>query len=512
MNIAFILPGFPFAGGFRRGYRLFFGLVMALLLSGPLYGENGTSPSSGKGDSEEKQNASLGFLWSGSWENEGNLVNRGDLKLHIPWQDLGLRAQVTDKRPANFNLSDFSVFLEELGQGNTSPGGGLYHGPSGSRVLYGILDEWGLPARVRNPWIRAVPLTEAHNPSLGDLKTEPSSTKSPETYLYLGLPRLGPFSFFGSLLLDEGLNPSAGGGLTARFDGKTSLGLEGFYTEKKLPPGKASAWFSRSPPLPERDFRLYALALVFNSPFFGAASDWAYSETFAYGRDLYGNAALRLGDRPWRLSLAADGAGGLYVGRDGSTPGAGFRLAGRLEGRGKGSSLFRLSTTLRAPGPGEPFDRSSSVIYYRFPVSAGNSPLSFSGISLTLNRNSQDREKIQDSFEAVLRFNAGPLRPVFKGALTGLTAAEETPLFFPCPDSPYLFESAWAAGELSYTLGFFQFKTKLGYTVKTERAPVWDAAFSAAIRGKWGRFSLKVESPEFPDAWTWELSWRVEKK
>jgi hypothetical protein len=453
---------------------------------------------------------SADFLWSGSWEEGKSLINRGDIRLHA----LGftLRGQLIDKRPAAF----WERFPEP---GNTALSGGLYHDGTGSRLLYGIVDEAGLAARIRNPWGRSVPYVEAHRPSLGDLKTEPSSTKTAGTYLYLGSPRLGMFRGFASVLLDSGLNPGITGGLDAQLDKKTNLRLEGFYTGRELPPRTASAWFSETPPLPERDFGLSALNLTVTSPVISAAADAAWSETFAYGRGLYGNLALRFDHKPWRLSLAADAAGDRYVDRDGAGVGAGFRTAGTFEWRGQRTSLFRVSTTLRSPGLGEPFDRGNGVFYYRFPQAAkgktAGNVVDIRRVSLTLNRNAADRAKILDSAEGVLGVKMGPVQTFLQGTLTGKTTAPDdaaAPFPYPVPTASWDFYSLKISGELSYAFSRFQFKAKMGHTNQAEKAPVWDTAFNGSVRGKPGRFSLEIASPDFPNTWTCTLSWRLERK
>ncbi|MDR2370224.1 MAG: hypothetical protein LBD71_01990, partial [Treponema sp.] len=130
-------------------------------------------------------------LWTGSWEHGGNLVNRGDVRLFLPCM-FSLRAQAIDSRPDDPGRTGFQPagFGESGKNGLTSFSGGLYHKPTGSRLLLGILDEWGLPARIRNPWIRSLPFAENHSRSMADLKTEISSTKDAEAYLYLGSPQL----------------------------------------------------------------------------------------------------------------------------------------------------------------------------------------------------------------------------------------------------------------------------------------------------------------------------------
>ncbi|MDR2393909.1 MAG: hypothetical protein LBD93_07125 [Treponema sp.] len=460
----------------------------------------------GIGAQTSKPLFSWDLLWAGSldasFEGKGTLVNRGDIRLHIPWQNLTLRTQLIGKT---------SVALEEgWDLDSISGAGGIYHKPSGSRLLYGILDVWGLSARIRRPWGRALPLVEYRKPSLGDLKTEPSSTKEPEAYLYLRSPYLGIWRGFVLANIAPDLGKDAiqlgfSGGVEAQFDKKRTFQVEGFYTGKELASRNTEAWFSLSPPLPERKLHLYALGLVYTGPFLGIASDWAYSDTFAYGKDLYGNLGIRLGKRPWRLSLAADGAGSRYVGSDGFAGGAGFRVGGRLEYYGKGSRFFRLGTTLGAGTVGGPFERSSNLIYYRFPADFCIGFLSFSRISLKLTRNAEDVSKVTDRYEALLGLALGPLGWVVSGSLTGIAAASEQPWPFPIQKIPLELPFAALSGELSYRIGMLQLRAKLGYTSR-----LWETSLHAFIRGKLGRCSLKIASPDLPTSWTYTLTWRLE--
>jgi hypothetical protein len=495
------------------------------------------------------------LLWSGSWEGKtpaapGNLIDRGDLRLSLLRYGLTLRAQMVDKRPGDFS----SLPWKNPEAGSTVFSGGFYHRDTGSRILYGVLDEWGLPARLRNPWIRAVPFPEYHKPSGADLKNEPSSTGEPEGYLYLGSPQWGPLRIFGSARIDTvpgldpapGLGPGLGGGVDLRLRRKTDLRLEGFFTEKTLPPRKSGAWFSADPPLPERDFRLYGLGILFSSPFFVLSGDGAVSETFAFGRDLYANLGLRAGDKPWRLSLAADGAGKWYIGRDGSAPGPGFRGAGKLEWYGRRGSLFRLGTSLRAREWGENFYRSSTTLYYRFPgrpaakkktdaAFLDDFPLGISRLSLSAERNAADLRKVTDSLDASLGLALYPVEAVSRGSPRrmpvwktplhlslsfsldgsfshGEAALGELPPPYPVPAGPYRFESVKGSGELSWSPGVFQFRTKLGYGVKNGKEEVWEGSAGAALRFRPGRLSVKVASPDFPGKWVYTITWRVEKK
>lgn len=463
-----------------------------------------------------KPGFSWDLLWAGSWNEGGTLVNRGDLRLHIPWQNLSLRTQLIGKSQVDLSLP----LGETWDLGTITGAGGIYHKPSGSRILYGILEMWGLSARIRRPWGRAVPLVAYRKPSLGDLKTEPVSTKQPEAYLYLRSPSLGIWRGFVSAIMTPGLGNDAislglSSGVEAQWDKKRTLQVEGFYTGKELPPRYKESWFSTSPPLPERAFHLYALGLIYTGPFLGIASDWAYSDTFAYGRDLYGNLGIHLGNRPWRLSLAVDGAGSRYVGSDGVAGGAGFRAGGRVEYYGKKGRFFRLGTALKAGERGEPFEESSTLIYYRFPADFGMGPLTFSRISLKLTRDAEDLSQVEDCYEALAGLAWGSLGLVVSGSYTGISAMPEQPVPFPIPKPGLVVPGTAISGEVRYPIGPVQFRVKLGYTDEkvTDEVPgIWDTSWYASIRGKLGRFSLKIASPEAPLSWTYTLTWRLEHR
>jgi hypothetical protein len=470
------------------------------------------------------------LLWSGSWEESKTLNNRGEIKLNFLTPGLVARGGVLDRRPLNFELAppkgeSWDAIWGEPSKQITEFTGGLYHKPTGSRLLYGMLDEWGLPARIRNPWIRSAPFPENHKPIIADVKTAASSTKEDEAYLYLSSPFLDlPYKvkmrgFFSTQTEIEKLSPSFGGGLEFAFAKKSGLLLETFYTQTELPATKSSSWFSDPPPLPERDFRLSAAGLLFTGPNFSAGTDWAYSETFARGKDIYGNLGVTFTQKPFSVSLAADGAGERFVYRDGASHGAGFRSAGKVEWKGTGSSLFRVNSTVRAPGFGAAFNRSSSGVLYRFPArTKKSSAFRLTRIALSVDRNGENQKKITDSISSNLGVSlffpqmakTGPLGVWFSGSIKGFSSGD-APFPYPWTGKRDL-DNAGGACELSISPRNFQIKTKIGYSVYAKKDDVCDFAVSAAARFKHGRLSIKASSPDFPEKWDWTVSWRVEKQ
>ena len=474
------------------------------------------------------------LLWTGSWYRSvpraesgfppikdffpgGTLFNRGDLSLTLPRQDLSFRFMATDKRVLPVE--------DENTKAGFNPGLGMYHNASGSRFLQGVQSEYGLPARINNVWLRSVPFMEYRGPSSRDLKTEPAAKDKGESYLYLALPAaLVPgFGAFASAGLDAGQNPALGGGIGLGDPGGAASGaagaefrLEGYYTQKTLPPRTISTWFSQAPPLPERDFRIYALAMIFNSPRAAFASDWAWSETFAWGRGMYGNFALRLGDKPWRFSLAGDGAGSRFAGRDGSTLGAGFRVAAKGERFWPRSGYLRFQGIFRGPAVGEAFQRSSLSVYFRPSAPSAKAarentfPIRFSRASLDFNRDARTPAKTDDTLAALFGFYLGPISAVFSCSLHSLSSLEEggTPPLFQSTVFE-TFESFKISGELGFNAGIFNLRTTLGYTTRAEKDPIWEPSVNASVRpGKWGRLSLNIAATDFPGKWNYTLSWR----
>lgn len=472
------------------------------------------------------------LLWSGSWEESKTLHNRGEIKLNFIPPALMFRAEVLDRRTMDFELDDPWGDPDKIITNFLS---GLYHKPTGSRFLYGVLDEWGLSARIRNPWIRSAPYAENHKPLIADLKTAASATKEDEVYAYLSTPFMNPLpnvkvrGFASAQTEVENYTPAFSGGLDAVFNKKTHLLLEGFYTGATLEQTKPKTWFSNPPPLPEREFDLYAVGILFNNPLVSVSSDFAYSETFAWGSDMYANLGIRVTPllssgripRPLSVSFAVDGAGERFVYRDGANHGPGFRTAGKIELKGGRNSLFRASTMVRGPGYEEEFNRSYSTLYYRFPAAGKDSPVvRLTRISLSADRNAVKPQKITDRLTGNLGISVNLpqnskkslLAVNFSGFVKGITASEDTPSPYPAFTESHDFDTGGANCELSLSPANFQLKTKWGYTVYAEKDDKWDCSFSAAARFKRGRLSIKASSPDFPEIWDWTISWRLDIK
>ncbi|GHU26581.1 hypothetical protein FACS1894164_17880 [Spirochaetia bacterium] len=442
-------------------------------------------------------------LWNASGEYEKKLSDRIHAK--IGWQDFSARFQLLDRRPITFD-----------GAGETGFSTGMYHNQTGSRLLFGAIDEFGLAARLRSPLNRSITFFESHAISRGDLKTGATAAgTAPSLYLYAGTPLFatpaGGLRAFASAHFDPEWNGSFGAGASLAIDTKKEIRIEALYTGKDLPARPASAWFSNPPPLPKRNFDLFALSAAWTSPLLKIAADFASSNTAAYGIDLYTNIGIRYGNRPWQFSLAADGMGSRYVGRDGVATGAGFRIGAKAEYFGGRSTRFRVNTLFRARAAGEPFNRSSTTIYYHFPTNI-SFPVKPTRVSLSAGRNASDLKKIEDKFDFSAGFVWQALSVSLSSSLVNTASHDSTPVFIPIPDISTDFKSLKAGMDFSYRLKIFQFRAGFDYTGYDSKDPVWGISTGISATGTWWRVNLKIASSDLPEKWTGTFSFTLHKK
>ena len=446
---------------------------------------------------------SFGILESGSWAEEGNLINRLDLSLYAPW-GIQLRGQFTDRRP--------TPPWEHPDEGISAIGTALYHKSTGSRLIYGLIETRGLFNRTRNVWSHSAPWFESHSLSTADLRTSAGEMENANTYIELLTPALGLFNASFSVQLDGDANAIFTGGAGSRLPYNSSIRLEGLVTERQITERKNDSWFSDKPYLPERKLKFYALNATFTNRYFCFSGDFARSEVFAWGDGIYLNVALRAGPGPWRFSFVSDGSDSRFSGADGSVPGAGFRSAAKFEWEGSRNMLFRVSSTLRAASSRAPFDRSLTSVYYRFPLDK-RQLIRINRVSLSMERDAQSWEKIEDSLSLGAAFNVGPVRPAFTVNLNHHTAAKIGDRINPFPDyiARHEFDSLKLSGELSWKVLFVSLKGALNYTLTDEKPPLLTSSISASVSGKLGRIGIKLSSDAKTGDWSYTLSWKFQK-
>jgi hypothetical protein len=467
-----------------------------------------------------KQHFGLELMESGSWDYDGNMANRMKVVLSAPLK-LSFRAEMLDRRPAPPK--------DGWTSGLTAFGFALYQRDTNSRVLYGQLENWGLSARTRNIWTHAVPYFESHRAGGADLKTAVSVNGKDSFYAALGTPVLHifegnsafPIGFSAksdiSILVDADKNCVYQAGTDLYFGknekSEAKLRFEGMFSEKTIPEHKQSAWFSDNPYIPARKIRFYALNLTFSSFYFSFSSDFAHSEVFAVGEDIYVNGSVRIGNTPWRLSFACDGAGKYYSASDGSISGSGFRLGGKFEWAGKRNMMAIASTSLRSEAPGQSFNRSSSKISFRFPLMKGFL-ITPSRVTFEFERDGLDPKLIVDKMIAFAGIKVGPLRPALRCTLVENTSARSGETLGPYPNffAAHTRDYFKTDFEISAPVYLVTLKGALSYKTEPNKESAVAVSFGASIQGKLGRLSAKITKTEKNDALDYYLSWRLEKK
>jgi hypothetical protein len=460
------------------------------------------------------------LLWSGSYQQDGELLNRGDAKFRLnftPMLDFTVRTQLLDERPSDDITDGLSVF-----------GVGVYHNPTGSRILYGPLDSGGLPARVKNIYRHGAPFVVNHSRSSADLKTDPGTATNSAFTARLVSPPIWGWQTFAAFTDERDDNRSSFlfGVNTAEITTKSRIqtSAEFYYQSATLPEKSVTGWFTDRQPLPERDKHLYAGTIRFLSSLVSAAADIAYSETFAFGRGMYWNMGLQLGNRPWRFSFAMDATTPRFVDGEGAVSGQGFRVGGKVERFLPRGEIWRVETTLRGYGDGEDaFTRSSSTIYYHFPsiIKAKETkeentkkiPFSFAQVSLGATRNAVNNAKILDSWNAALVVNVGKARLKTSGTLGEYTHDDE-PSPFPDRDCTYVVYNWRLDEEAVIPFDFFTLTAAIGCHKKLDVATAqWKDAevplsLSAQFHTAPGRVTIKLAFSDFPQDLKLSLSWR----
>jgi hypothetical protein len=443
-------------------------------------------------------------LWTSSWEHEKDLINRFDLKLGIPGPGLLFRGQLINERSAPFVETD-DVPLTALAAA-------MYHTKTGSRFLYGKIDETGLSARLKNIWLHGVPLQTNHSPSSSDLTTAPSSTKNEGYFFYLGSPRLGPLRLFSSIYFEDDVKPLYIAGIDYYFDPKIWMKIEALYTEQIVPARQPSAWFAEEAWLPERKSRLYGGSINFNHLFWGISGDAAFSETFAFGTGWYGNLAFRLGNKPWRFQAGFDIVDGAFTDRDGKISDNGMRAGIQFEAWGKAGAFFKMTANVQGLNFDKSLAKSRFAASYYFPVPT-NSVVRISRIYFNLDGNSLEQVTPGSAAKTGFGLYIGPILATSEASFHGDDTHNKNAL--PRFEDFKEWDTLSISEELQYRINIWTLRTKFTYSIeekKDEKIDSYALQFYGAANWKWGRISGTFRFDEFPDEWTFTIRCQLRNK
>lgn len=443
-------------------------------------------------------------LWTGSWEHEKEIVNRLDLKLGVPKLGLLFRGQLIDKRSVPFKETDGAV-LPALGTA-------MYHTGTGSRFLYGNIDETGLSARLKNIWLHGTPLQTNHSPSSSDLTTAPSSTKEPGFFFYLGSPRWGPLRLFSSIYFEDDLKPLYLAGIDYFFSPKIWIKIEGLFTEQIAGARQPSTWFAEEFWLPERRSRLFGGSINFNHPFWGISGDAAYSETFAFGKGVYADTSFRIGHRPWRFQAGFDMVSGAFTDREGKIADNGMRAGLQFEVWGKAGAFFKMSANVQGPKFGSALAKSRLAASYYFPAPK-NLFVRISRIHFNLDGNSLLQSEPGSTAKAGFGLYIGPVLATSEFSIHGDDAQNENAL--PRIEDFISWNMLSISEELQYRVSIWAFRTKFTYSLEEKKHGKVDSyalQFYIAANWKWGKVSGTLRFNDIPNDWTFTIRCQLKNR
>jgi hypothetical protein len=428
---------------------------------------------------------------SGSWDEEDyELQNRADLQLSA--FGATLRAIANDERRSE---------PENIGEGTTDFAFGVYHPSTSSRILYGPLEQTGLPHRIASPFGRSLPFADDRDIGEVEIESDAPIGREPSLHAAFGTPIRWPVRALASALVDPDANyvASATTELAARHD--AFLRVEGTYVRRDLEERHADSWFSETPPLPARPLKVYAAGAVLSSSPAALACDAALSDAYAEGVGMYGNAALRLGDAPWRLSVAAEAASQPYIGPNGDAVGLGFRTASRIERastRTRGG-LFRGDFRTAHPYIGSRLEAFDAALSFRLGQSAA--PIRFDRTAISGEWSVDEVRPLIDATQLDARATFGfvsmatSLRTTFEPSEDGLGGR--------------LWDSSTIRLGLYTELGPIDLRAGVGRKFQEDGDASTEATFGAAISLRGFTLGLKLDIDEVPGPASIQLSWRI---
>jgi hypothetical protein len=326
----------------------------------------------------------------------------------------------------------------------------------------------------------------------------------PSLHAALGTPLRWPVRAHASALVDPEANYVAAA--TAEVSGThdSFLRIEGAYAKKELEERHADSWFSERPPLPAHLLKVYAAGAVLSTSPIALACDAALSDAYAQGVGMYGNAALRLGNAPWRLSVAAEAASQPYIGPDGDAVGLGFRTSSRLERAStrRHGGLLRGDFRTEHPYAGSVPEAFEAGASFRLGQSAAK--IRLDRTSVWGEWSVDDKRPLIDAAQAEARATLG---------FVSLTTSQRT-TFEQSEDGRggRLWESSTIRLALFTELGPIGLRAGAGRKFEEDGDTSTEATFGAAVSLRNLTFGLRLDFEELPGPASIQVSWRFHER
>ncbi|MCX7655768.1 MAG: hypothetical protein N2Z76_04505 [Treponemataceae bacterium] len=194
------------------------------------------------------------------------------------------------------------------------PNLGLFHGPSGSRLLFGNCTIQGLENRITNPLGKSLSGSFSYRASTATLSSTASPPGEEEWYgkILLSLGSLIEFSSFVHMGFQNFPWGTYGAGVYFLLPHHKTLTLEGLYYRGDVEASKGTSWFSAVPLLPHHPFEVWAGTLWYHENMGSGGFSLAYSSTYFGETGWYVHGVARYTPGPWDFCVVGDGVVGTY--------------------------------------------------------------------------------------------------------------------------------------------------------------------------------------------------------
>lgn len=438
---------------------------------------------------------------SGDWREGEDIDQRFALSLVDALPGLTLRALYVERRPPDENYPNASAALR----------GGLYHAGTGSRLLYGPLQESGLVSRMHNPWGKGLPYAEHHQPRVGELAPRAGPDASNTTYGLVGTRLKAPLRLYGAASLSETDKLIAGMGLQFYGLPSAELAAEGTYLAWTLDELTPTAWFSEQGPLPERILRIAGLRASLMTHFLSLAGDIAYSHAENQGSGSYGNFALNLRRGPLSLDLSAESVSDLFTDPEGQRAPEGFRWGAKIVGRPSRSQIISLEGLFQSPSPQEPVAVTEIRAAYGAAEAPRNRRPFLSALRLSGKRDRSYDFACKDEASGTLSLRWGRLRMSTFGKaefIRPLLPGLSMPSALPLSDGGLRPTEKSLGGSLTLRFDALDIGARLERTSRPPKEPHWAASAGATLQTKAGRLGLSYTLASADAPWELGVSYR----
>ena len=446
------------------------------------------------------------LLFSGVWQPGESLEHKLNLIYTPKLAELSIRAFLSDARPC-----PSSNVPQEI---NPKVFGGMYHHPSNSRILAGPIIQKGLLQNMNSPSLGTVPYAEDHHRSSADLETTARTSTNIQHHITLATLKEKKFQAYTLLTIDSGTNWNVLGGWQNSGENESELRLEGFFLSQMLPERRSSAWFSDSPPLPQRTSSMVGFSGLLKSTMGTICAEGAWSQTQFMPLGFYGNSAVELDLDQWRIQLAADGTAGIFIGKNKKEAPRFFRSGIKIERTTARYGTIELACYSRSLSLSNYPDELGFLLDIKtkeFP-----SILQLNRVSISAKRTAEGakatRRDLRESISTVIELGFYPIVLHLGADLYRLTPNDQGDrgiILFSGMDGQAIDAGTDLQCTATGQFGPIGIKTTLGLALQPERTILWNGLVQGIFKQDGYALNITCKSDELPHTWNISIAYQV---